>query len=46
MPFSSGELKWKVGSQEIPGETGNFDVGVQNEGKQRQQSFAKRIYWS
>ena len=35
----------KVGNQEIPGLTGKFDLGVQNEARQRQ-SFAKRTHWS
>ena len=34
----------KVGNQEIPGLTGKFDLGVQNEARQRQ-SFAKRTHW-
>ena len=33
----------KVGSQEIPGVTGKFDLGVQNEANK---SFAKRMHWS
>ena len=33
----------KVGSQEIPGVTGKFGLGVQNEAEQ---SFAKRTHWS
>ena len=33
----------KVGSQEIPGATGKFDLGVQNEAGQ---SFANRTHWS
>ena len=33
-------------SQEIPGVTGKFGLGVQNEARQRQQSFAKRTHWS
>ena len=36
----------KVRSQEIPGVTGKFGFGVQNEVGQRQQSFAKRLHWS
>ena len=35
----------KVGSQEIPGVTGKFCLGVQNEARQRQLSFAKRLHW-
>ena len=30
-----GDWNAKVGSQEIPGGTGKFDLGVQNEGGQR-----------
>ena len=33
--FIIGEWKAKVGSQEIPGETGKFGLGVQNEAGQR-----------
>ena len=33
----------KVGSQEIPGVTGKFGLGVQNEAGQ---NFAKRTHWS
>ena len=37
----------KVGSQEIPGVTGKFGLGVQNEAGQKvYQSFAKRMHWS
>jgi len=37
----------KVGSQEIPGVTGKFDLGVQNEtGQTKANSFAKRMHWS
>ena len=31
----------KVGSQEIPGVTGKFGLGVQNEGGQRQTEFCR-----
>ena len=34
----------KVGSQEIPGVTGNFGLGIQNEAGQRM-SFTKRMHW-
>ena len=40
-----GDWNAKVGSQETPGVTGKFGLGVQNEAGQRQ-SFAKRIHWS
>ena len=36
----------KVGSQETPGGTGKFGLGVQNETGQRLKSFAKRTHWS
>ena len=37
----------KVGSQETPGVTGKFGLGVQNVAEQRLiKSFAKRTYWS
>ena len=36
----------KVGSQEIPGVTGKFGLGIQNEAGQRLTGFAKRTYWS
>ena len=35
----------KVGSQEIPGVTGKFDLGVQNEAEQRLTEFFKRTHW-
>ena len=36
----------KVGSQETPGIIGKFCLGVQNEARQRQLSFAKKMHWS
>ena len=33
--FIIGDWNTKVGSQEIPGVTGKFDLGVQNEARQR-----------
>ena len=41
-------LPWnaKVGSQEIPGVTGKFNFGIQNEAGQRLTEFAKRMHWS
>ena len=36
----------KVGSQETPGVTGKFGLGVQNEAGQRLKSSAKRTHWS
>ena len=41
--FITGEWNAKVGSQEIPGATGKFDLGVQNEAGQ---SFVKRMHCS
>ena len=42
--FKIGDWNAKVGSQETPGVTGKFGVGVQNEAEQ--QSFAKRTHSS
>ena len=36
----------KVGSQETPGITGKFGLGVRNEAGQRLIDFAKRTHWS
>ena len=44
--FIIGDWNAKVGSQEIPGVTGNFGLGVQNEAGQRLKSFAERMHWS
>ena len=41
--FIIGDRNAKVGSQEIPGVTGKFGLGVQNEAGQ---NFAKRTHWS
>ena len=43
--FMIGDLNAKVGSQETPGITGNFGLGIWNEAGQRL-SFAKRTDWS
>ena len=43
--FIIGDWNAKVGSQETPGVTGKFGLGIQNEAGQRQ-SFAKRTHWS
>ena len=43
--FITGDWNAKVGSQEIPGVTGKFGLGVQNEAGERQSS-AKRTHWS
>ena len=44
--FIIGESNAKVGNQEIPGVTGKFGLGVQNEAGQRLTEFAKRTHWS
>ena len=43
--FLIGDWNAKVGSQETPGVTGKFGLGIQNEAGQRM-SFAKRTHWS
>ena len=42
--FIIGDWNAKVGSQEIPGVTGKFGLGVQNESAERQKSSAKRTH--
>ena len=37
--FTTGDWNEKVGSQEIPGGTGKFGLGVQNEAGQRLTEF-------
>ena len=44
--FIIGDWNAKVGSQETPGETGKFGLGVQNEALQRLTEFSKRMHWS
>ena len=44
--FIIGDWNAKVGSQEIPGVTGKFGLGVQNEAGQRLTEFANRLHWS
>ena len=39
--FIIGDWNAKVGSQEIPGETGKFEVGVQNEAGQKLTEFCQ-----
>ena len=39
--FIIGDWKAKVGSQEVPGVTGKFDLGVQNEAGQRLTEFCQ-----
>ena len=46
VPFIIGDWNAKVGSQETPGVTGKFGLGVQNEAEQRLTEFAKRTHWS
>ena len=40
--FIIGDWNAKVGSQETPGETGKFDLGVQNEAGQRLIEFCQK----
>ena len=40
-----GDWNAKVGSQAIPGVTGKFGLGIQNEGE-RLTGLAKRMHWS
>ena len=45
--FSIGDWNAKIGSQEIPGITDTFGLGVKNEAGQRLiEYFAKRTPWS
>ena len=44
--FIIGDWNAKVGSQETPGVTGKFGLGIQNETGQRLIEFAKRTHWS
>ena len=45
--FIIGDCNAKVGIQEIPGVTGKFGLGEQNEaGQSFAKSFAKRTHWS
>ena len=44
--FIIGDWKAKVGSQETPGVTGKFGLGVRNEAGQRLTEFWKRTHWS
>ena len=41
VPFIIGDWKVKVGSQEIPGVTGKFGLGEQNEAEQRLTEFCQ-----
>ena len=44
--FIIGDWNAKVGSQEIPGVTGKFGLGIQNEAGQRLIEFCKKMHWS
>ena len=44
--FTIGDWIAKVGSQEIPGVTGKFGLGIRNEAGKRLIEFAKRTHWS
>ena len=44
--FIIGDWNAKVQSQEIPGVTGKFGLGVQNAAGQRVTEFSKRTHWS
>ena len=44
--FIIGDWNTKVGSQEIPGITGKFDLGVHNEAGQRLIQICQRMHWS
>ena len=46
VPFITGDWNAQVRSQEIPGVTGKFGLGVQNEAGQSQQSLTKRTHCS
>ena len=42
--FTIGDWNAKVGSQEIPGVTGNFSLGIQNETGQRLTELFQRMH--
>ena len=44
--FIIGDWNAKVGSQETPGITGKFGLGIRNEVGQRLKTFAKKMCWS
>ena len=44
--FITADWNEKVESQETPGVTGKFGLGIRNEGGQRVIDFGKRIHWS
>ena len=43
--FIIGDWNAKVGSQEIPGVTGKFGLGVQHKAEQSLTEFVKRTHW-
>ena len=44
--FIKGDWNAKVESQETPGVTGTFGLGIRNEAGQRLRDFDKRTHWS
>ena len=44
--FIIGDWNAKVGSQETPGVTGKFGLGMGNEAGQRLIEFCKKMHWS
>ena len=44
--FIRGDWNAKVGSQETPGVTGKFGLGIRNEAGQRLMSLSKKMHWS
>ena len=44
--FTIGDWNAKVGSQETPGVTGKFGLGIRTEAGQRLIEFCKRMHWS
>ena len=44
--FIIGDWNAKVGSQETPGVTGKFGLGIRNEAEQRLVEFCQRTHWS
>ena len=45
VPFFIGDWNAKVGSQEIPGITGRFGLGIQKEAGQRLTEFCQENIW-
>ena len=44
--FIIGDWNAKVRSQERPGVTGKFGIGIQNEAEQRLIEFCQKMHWS